>query len=87
MCYYKSSTDHRQVLQPRVLQDQLLQALLQPDECVISYLSENHFFIFEFDVQLSAEKPDGGVFDDQLGDLVGPEYVPVQLLHIAIHNG
>ena len=34
----------------------------------------------------SAVKPDGGVFDDQLGDLVGPEDVPVQLLHIAIHN-
>ena len=72
------------MLQSRVLQDQLLQALLQPDECVISYLSENYFI---FDVQLSVEKPDGGVFDDQLGDLVGPEYVPVQLLHIAIHNG
>ena len=42
--------------------------------------------MFEFDVQFSAVKPDGGVFDDQLGDLVGPEDVPVQLLHIAIHN-
>ena len=75
------------MLQSRVLQDQLLQALLQADECVIFYLSEDHF-IFEFEVQLSVEKkPDGCVFDDQLGDLVGPEYVPIQLLHVAIHNG
>ena len=42
--------------------------------------------MFEFDVQFSAVKPDGGVFDNQLGDLVGPEDVPVQLLHVTIHN-
>ena len=37
-------TDHRQLLQLRVLQDQLLQALLQPDERVISYLPEDYVF-------------------------------------------
>ena len=40
----------------------------------------------ELSVQFPAAKPDGGVFDDQLGDLVGPENVPVQLLHVAIHK-
>ena len=31
-------------------------------------------------------EPDGSVLDDQLGDLVGPEHVPVQPLHVAVHN-
>ena len=37
-------TDHRQLLQLRVLHNQLLQALLQPDERVISYLPEDYVF-------------------------------------------
>ena len=31
-------------------------------------------------------EPDGSVLDDQLGDLVGPEHIPVQPLHVAVHN-
>ena len=34
-------TDHRQLLQPRILQYQLLQAILQADERVIFDLPEN----------------------------------------------
>ena len=31
--------------------------------------------------------PDGGVPDDDLDNVVGPEHVPVQSLHVAVGDG
>lgn len=31
--------------------------------------------------------PDGGVLDDDLGDVVGPEHVSEQPLHVAVGDG
>ena len=58
--------------------------LLQADERIIFYFPENAISDFSLSNLMVKVKPDGSVSDDQLGDLVGPEYVPIQLFSNVI---